>query len=178
MGFTTVHCAVTGVPLKVEFVNLSEEDKKKYQWCHQSVVVLKDGSVTEPGYYDSYGRVIVNNKTYKVIGYGMSEKEVQHDGIAIAQKTYEIMKPTIKDCFGENDNLYQKILKNRHKYKIGMIQDCIGSQKIIITTEDEKNNYHYSVVDGTKESLEFQNPDTCQENFCRMDDLCSFILLE
>jgi hypothetical protein len=175
MGIFTVYCAVTGVPLEV-VCDLPEEDKKKYQWC-RPVVVLEDGSVTEPGYYDSYGRVIVNNKTYKVIGYDM-EEEIEHDGIAISQKTYEIMKPTIEQCFGENDNLYQKILKNRHKDKIGMIEKYVGSQQIIITTEDKKNNYHGCVVDGTKESLEFQNPDTCQENFCRMDDLCSFILLE
>lgn len=175
MGIFTVYCSVTGIPLDV-VCDLPEEEAKFYQWC-RPVVVLKDGSVTEPGYYDSYGRVIVDDKTYKVIGYDM-EEEIEHDGIAITQKTYEIMKPMIEVEFSEKDNLYQKILKNRYTNRIGMISDYIECQQIIITTEDKKDKYLKPVIHGSRDSLDFRDPGTCPENFCRMDDLCSFIIFE
>lgn len=175
MGIFTVYCSVTGIPLEV-YCDLPEGEAEKYQWC-RPVVVLKDGSVTEPGHYDGYGRVVVNGKTYKVIGYDM-EEEIEHDGIAITQRTCEIMKPMIEADFGQHDNLYYKILKNRYTYRIGTISDYISCQQIVITTEENKDKYSNPVIHGSKESLEFRDPSTCPENFCRMDDLCSFIIFE
>lgn len=177
MGVFTLFDCICGNPVEIFNHDINEEEfESSYNWMNSVRVVLKDGSVIEPGTYDSYGKVMVNDKFYNVsdnsIGY-----EEHHEGLVILDKTYDIMiKNPEYPNFIKNHNLYEVISKRGWKHGIGTMGKYIECQTVCVVSEMKKDQVFCPVVDGYPESYEFLNPDICPENKERIDEFICLLI--
>jgi len=177
MGCFTLYDCVVGNPCGITCLNLSREKMKYYDWMNVVRVILKDGSVTDIGFYDDYGRVFVDGKEYKVADITSDLTEIEHDGIIIIDKVYEILS-SFKEfpTFISENNLYDKIISKGWQPNLGNMKKYIFSQHIMVVPEENKNDYSACVVDGSPESIMFYDPDVCPENYDRVEELCISLL--
>ena len=177
MGVFTLFDCICGNPVEIFNHDTNKEDfETKYEWMNSVRVVLKDGSVTEPGSYDGYGNVNVNDKIYKVTDNSLGYQGL-YDGLVILDKTYEIM---IKDpeypSFIKNHNLYEVITERGWKHGIGKLVKYLGCQTVCVVSEEKKDEMDCPVVDGLDETYEFVDPRICPENEERIGELISLLI--
>ncbi len=111
-----------------------ENANTKYGWQSDVRVVTKSGEVTEIGYYDSYGRVVLNNKEYEI-----SENSDEQEGVMISDVTWNYIKnhKSYKDM-----NLYHMLTSYRN-INTGPPFKYVGQQDVIITSD--RDNYYGAV---------------------------------
>jgi len=109
MGCFTIYSPITGLPIEFYYED-NNENKRKYEHLNEAVVVLPDGSITEIGSHDSYGRIITPNATYSC---NDDESDEYQTGIAISNSLYKLMllNPKFEDFTNKTKNLYY-YLKN------------------------------------------------------------------
>ena len=109
MGCFTIYCPISGLPLEFYYED-NNENKRKYEHLNEAVVVLPDGSITEIGRHDSYGRIYTTNTTYSC---NDDESDDYQTGIAISNSLYKLMllNPKFEDFMNKTKNLYY-YLKN------------------------------------------------------------------
>lgn len=177
MGIFTLYDSIVGNPSGVACVGV---DPKNYKWMDDVRAVLKDGTVTDVGFYDYYGRVVVNGKEYPVID--ISEDTVddeEHSGFIIIDKVYQILKDNVEyQAFIEKTNLYQAIKNHGWKSGVGLLERYICEQQVIVTTPENKDKDKYSgyMVTGSPESYMFIDPDVSSDNYERIDELISLLI--
>lgn len=175
MGIFTLYDSIVGNPTGVACIGV---DPKNYKWMDDVRAVLKDGTVTDVGFYDYYGRVVVNGKEYPVID--ISEDTVddeEHSGFIIIDKVYQILKDNVEyQAFIEKTNLYQAIKNHGWKSGVGLLERYIGEQQVIVTTPLKKGKYSRAMVTDSPESYMFIDPDVSSDNYERIDELISLLI--
>jgi hypothetical protein len=116
MGFITIYCPISGLPLDFSYDN--DDDDVKYGHLNEANVVLPDGTITEIGGPDGYGRIIVGTET-KNVTYQCNGDEDDCDdygkkyefGIAISNCVYKLLllHPKFIDFINKKKNLYDYI---------------------------------------------------------------------
>jgi hypothetical protein len=174
MGIFSMSCSISGVPVGSSCQGV---EPKNYTWVRKVRAVLKDGTVTEIGFYTDYGSIIVNDKEYKVIDKTMSPDEINHDGFIIIDKVYQMLLEN-QDYYDyiEGENLYQLIKDRGCKVGLGLIQKYIHNQYITITVPEMKDNFISPVVEGSDEIYLFTDPDVCKENYEEIDKIVSLFI--
>jgi hypothetical protein len=174
MGNFTLYDSIVGNPSGVACIGV---DPKNYKWMDDVRAVLKDGTVTDVGFYDYYGRVVVNGKEYPVIDSSLSADHEEHSGFIIIDKVYQILKDNVEyDAFIKKTNLYDAIKDYKWKSGVGLLERYIHHQEVIVTTPLKKEKYSRAMVTNSPESYMFIDPDVSSDNYERIDELISLLI--
>lgn len=171
MGQWTEFDVITGNPAIMYFFDEIYEDNKKtykqlekdfdkkYNWNNNVVVIKKDGSITKPGRYNSYGSVdILTPKTKKIketiviTNQGFEPAE----GIMINKTTADYLKnhKLFKTCSKKVNifNAIQKLMKKdfslKKVLKMGPIEKYIGLQDLNVTNQKKNKNGYGILTEG------------------------------
>jgi len=86
MGCFTIYCPISGLPLNFSYDKGNENDVK-YDHLNNANVVLPDGTITEIGYHDSYGRIETDDEIFSC-----NEEYTEYRyGIAISNSVYKLL---------------------------------------------------------------------------------------
>ena len=121
MGCFTIYCPISGLPLNFSYDKGNENDVK-YDHLNNANVVLPDGTITEIGYHDSYGRIETDDEIFSC-----NEEYTEYRyGIAISNSVYKLLllHPKFIDFINKKKNLYDYI--NTH---ISCIEDTSPIKK-------------------------------------------------
>ena len=185
MGVFTVYDALTGNPGVISNDGLPEElFKKKYGWHNNGArVVLKDGSITEEGYYDSYGRVIVNERAYGVINTWdqFDYTDDEHDGFMLLESVYQLLISHPKYSELPDDfNLYSNLKTFINHIWLKPLDKITDSQTVVVISKDLIENYRGTeVVCDTVNSWPFTDPESTRfgrKNKKRMLEIIEYFL--
>jgi hypothetical protein len=106
MGCFTIYCPISGLPLNFSYDKGNENDVK-YDHLNNANVVLPDGTITEIGYHDSYGRIETDDEIFSC-----NEEYTEYRyGIAISNSVYKLLllHPKFIDFINKKKNLYDYI---------------------------------------------------------------------
>ena len=166
MGIFTIFDALTGNPGEISSVGIVDNTfKKKYDWHNKGVrAILKDGTITDKGHYDSYGKVVVGDNNYKVINtwdhFDYTEEE--HDGFMLLESIYQLLISNPKYSeLAEDYNLYNNLKTFYNHIWLKPVDKFIHNQVVLVTSKAENENYSNSVCD-TVNSWPFTDPDNRQ----------------
>ena len=174
MGCFSLYDSIVGNPSGVTCVDVNPEN---YKWMNEVRAVLRDGTVTDVGFYDNYGRVVVDGKEYPVIDSSLSADHEEHSGFILNDKVYQILKENVEyKAFTKKTNLYEAIKNHGWKSGIGLLEKYIGHQDVVVTTPENKDKYFGSMITGSPESYMFLNPDVSPDNYDRIDELISLLI--
>lgn len=116
MGYYTIYCPISGVPLDFSYENVND-NKSKYDHLNKAVVICTDGSVTKVGTYDGYGRIYTEDNTYSCDD--NNESEDYPIGIALSNSVYKLMliNPKFEKFKNKTKNLYDFLKQYNQKIK-------------------------------------------------------------
>ena len=118
MGAYTVYDALIdnpGIIYYINNINNIKVNKKLFDWHNKVRVVLKSGEITDIGYYNGEGYVVINksfffNKKYKVIDNKKNNDDCDDcDGFILIDKIYKLLKSNKK---------FNKCIKNKNLYTL------------------------------------------------------------
>jgi hypothetical protein len=118
MGCFTIYCPISGLPLEFSFDWKINCNVVKYDHLNIANVVLPDGTITEIGSHDGYGRIETDDEIYHCNGdendYDDDDKKFRY-GIAISNSVYKLLllHPKFIDFINKKKNLYDYI--NTHR---------------------------------------------------------------
>ena len=113
MGGYTVYDALIDNPAIIYYINNIKVNKKLFDWHNKVRVVLKSGEITDIGYYNGEGCVVINksfffNKKYKVVD-NINKNNNNFDGFILIDKIYKLLKSNKK---------FNKCIKNKNLYTL------------------------------------------------------------
>ena len=177
MGVFELYDCLTGNPIKVDIVGINKAEViKKYHWQNIVRLVKKDGSVTDIGYYDGCGNVMVNGEKFKGFSPYLRTDEVEHDGIVIIDRVYQILINDVEfESFMRGKNLYQELIKWSWKHGLGRMHNYMDSQEFVIISEhfDEKFKGHLEgsyCSESSKDIYMFIDPKVSEDNRERIEE--------
>lgn len=185
MGVFTVYDALTGNPGVIANDGVPDElFEKKYKWHNNGArVVLKDGTITEEGYYDSYGRVIVNERAYGVINTWdqFNYTDDEYDGFMLLEPVYQLLISHPKyNELPDNFNLYLDLKTFYNHIWLRPLSGLLHSQTVTVISKDNLHKYRgLPVVCDTIKSWPFTDPDSTRfgrKNKKRMLDIIDYFL--
>jgi hypothetical protein len=159
MGFVSIHCSFSGIHCEVFNSGVREKRfKEKYSWI-SCIVVLKDGSVTTKAKHDGYGRMITDDKEYKVSDPSIEDYE-EVEGIIILEKLYQEFKnhPSFKRL-PEDFNLYDALVNFKWKFPPSPIDKYIGVQELVIVSPKIYDKFSNPCKDGGDDSWVYTDPE-------------------
>lgn len=143
--------------------NYSQKWKNMYQWQHKVRVILPDGKVTQPGKYDNYGNIVVNNQKYFISNLDIFDDKPK-DGLMIHDITYQYLQknPLYKKCLQDHNlfKMIQKYSKYKDKIKAGPPEDYEGEQDLWISQDNEDPDPFNIEL---KDKWAFENPENKTE---------------
>lgn len=171
MGFFLLYDCLTGNPIKVNVIGAKKSEAiKKYFWQNVVRLVKKDGSVTDIGYYDGCGNIVVNGETFKGFSPDLCVDEIEHDGIVIIDSVYQILINDVEyNNFIKGKNLYEELVKWSWKHGLGPMDKYMDSQEFTIISKefDEEFKHHQEgsyCSETSKDIYMFIDPKVCEEN--------------
>lgn len=171
MGQWTEYDVITGNPSIMYFFDEIYEDNKKtykqlekdfdkkYNWNNSVVVIKKDGSITKPGRYNSYGSVdILTPKTKKIKesivitnqGFEPAEGIMINKITADYLKNHKLFKTCSKkvNIFNAIQKLMNKDISLKKHLKMGPIEKYIGLQDLNVTNQKKNKNGYGILTEG------------------------------
>ena len=171
MGQWTEYDVITGNPSIMYFFDEIYEDNKKtykqlekdfdkkYNWNNSVVVIKKDGSITKPGRYNSYGSVdILTPKTKKIKesivitnqGFEPAEGIMINKITADYLKNHKLFKTCSKkvNIFNAIQKLMNKDISLKKHLKMGPIEKYIGLQDLNVTNKKKNKNGYGILTEG------------------------------
>ena len=171
MGQWTEYDVITGNPSIMYFFDEIYEDNKKtykqlerdfdkkYNWNNNVVVIKKDGSITKPGRYNSYGSVdILTPKTKKIKesivitnqGFEPAEGIMINKITADYLKNHKLFKTCSKkvNLFNAIQKLMNKDISLKKHLKMGPIEKYIGLQDLNVTNQKKNKNGYGILTEG------------------------------
>ncbi len=117
MGSFTVYDALIDNPCTIKYIGGKSLNLKELQWLMSVRVVLKNGKISDVGYYNGDGSVIVKKKSllsyFCYNKYDVTDIKKQSfydaDGFIILNKTYEMLN-SHKD--------YKEVIKNKNLFTL------------------------------------------------------------
>ena len=181
MGFFLLYDCLTGNPIKANTLGIEKiEAIKKYYWQNMVRLVKKDGSVTDIGFYTGYGTVVINEEEFKGFSPDLCADEVEHDGIVILDRVYQILINDVEyKNFIEGKNLYQELIKWSWKHGLGDMHKYMNSQEFIIISKDFDEKFQHYLPESycsetNKDIYMFIDPKICEDNKERIEEHISF----
>ena len=171
MGQWTEFDVITGNPTIMYFFDEIYEDNKKtykqlekdfdkkYNWNNSVVVIKKDGSITKPGRYNSYGSVdILTPKTKKIKetivitnqGFKPAEGIMINKTTADYLKNHKLFKTCSKkvNMFSAIQKLMKKDFSLKKVLKMGPIEKYVGLQDLNVTNQKKYKNGYGILTEG------------------------------
>jgi hypothetical protein len=167
MGFITIYCPISGLPLEFSYNNDGTDGNKndvKYRHLNKVNVVLPNGIITKIGYHDGYGRIETKYGKYLCNGEefddGDEDKDDENDedddrddrdkkckyGIAISNSVYKLLllHPKFDDFINNKKNLYDYI-NTRRSYieKSNPVMKYFGDQSPCLEKISPKDIPYY-----------------------------------
>ena len=192
MGAFTIFDILTDNPgiIKVE------HNKNLYEWHNKVRVILKDGSISDIGYYNGEGSVYIGKEKKYLFDFFSKRKEYwvvdsdtinfnnEYDGFLMNNYVYNklLTNKNYKKCT-KDKNLYELLLSYIPKKKKSLSTNLLGIQQIYIPENDNNNsdskfiikniwtltNPNLSTIDGKKNKKRIE---TIIENFLNFS--CKF----
>ena len=140
MGFFTIFCPISGSPLEFSYNNDDTDDDNdndneiKYNHLNIAVVVCTDGSVTDVGSHDGYGRINTKDAIYSCND--NNESEDYPKGIALSNSVYKLMilNPKFEKFKNKTNNLYEYLQQYNQKINSPIMEyygaQCLGLEDI------------------------------------------------
>ena len=149
MGAFTIFDILTDNPgiIKVK------HNKNLYEWNNKVRVILKDGSVSDIGYYNGEGSVYIGKekkhlsdffskgKEYWVVDSDTINFNNEYDGFLMNNYVYNklLINKNYKKCT-KDKNLYELLLSYIPKKKKSLSTNLLGMQQIYIPENDDNNS--------------------------------------
>lgn len=149
MGAFTIFDILTDNPgiIKVK------HNKNLYEWNNKVRVILKDGSVSDIGYYNGEGSVYIGKEKKHLSDFFSKRKEYwvadsdtinynyEYDGFLMNNYVYNklLMNKNYKKCT-KDKNLYELLLSYIPKKKKSLSTNLLGMQQIYIPENDDNNS--------------------------------------
>ena len=154
MGISTVYDILTDNPGFINYHN----NKNLYEWNNKVRVILKDGSVSDIGYYNGEGSVYIGEKKKYFFDFYFNGKEYwvadsdtinfnnEYDGFLMNNYVYSLLlkNKNYKKCT-KNKNLYELLLSHIPKKKKSLSTNLLGIQQIYVPDNDN-NNYDSKLI--------------------------------
>ena len=177
MGVFELYDCLSGNPIKVDIVGINKAEAiKKYYWQNIVRLIKKDGSVTDIGHYDGYGNVIINDEKFKGFSPDLCADEIEHDGIVIIDRVYEILINDVEfKSFMKGKNLYQELVKWSWKHGLGRMHDYMDSQEFVIISKDFDEEFKRHTEgsycsESSKDIYMFIDPKVSEDNKERIEE--------
>lgn len=137
MGGFTIYCPISGLPLEFSFDYEINKNDIKYRYLNDVNVVLLDGTITEIGNHDGYGRIETENEIFSC---NNEEDNTYRSGIAISNSVYKLMliNPKFQEFMNKTKNLY-KHLKSYFKEIQSPVMKYNGSQYLHLEDISQKD---------------------------------------